>query len=199
MIIYILGCGAIGSNIAMNLAFDRRDENLMLIDFDKVEPRNYQFGTQQYFREQVGARKVEALTMNIYRATGGVKNIKFMEMKLWEKGGDSCYPAFSKDDLVIDCFDNYESRELIRRLSQQKSFDCFHVGFSPSMTFEICWNEDYKTPDDTHSEFDICEAQGARSFIQYVSGLATNVINTYLEKGDKLSMVGRKFGITKIE
>ncbi len=192
MKIYILGVGALGSNIAMNLAFDRRDDELILVDFDKIEARNYQFGTQQYFPEQNGLNKVEALQFNIYRFA---KNTK-VEIKN-ERFGDnsSCFPS----SLLIDCFDNYESREKARVFSELGKFNCLHIGFSPQMTFACEWNEDYRTYDDLKTDFDICEAEGARSFIQYVSGIATNIIIDYLKKGEKRSCVGNRYSIQEIK
>jgi hypothetical protein len=66
------------------------------------------------------------------------------------------------------------------------------------MTFEISWNETYKTPEDVHSNFDLCEAEGARSFIQSVAGTASNVILEYLKNGAKIELVGNRFKVTKI-
>lgn len=189
MKIYVLGIGAIGSNLTMNLAFDRRENELVIVDYDKVEARNYQFGTQQYIREQEGQSKVDALALNIYRATGRV--LKTVNHKLTGESG-----LFGNESqLWIDCFDNYESRKATKDLAKWKDFDCLHVGFSPEMTFEIMWNEQYEVPSDTHSDFDICEAQGARSFIQYVSGLATNIIIEFLITGKKKNLVGNRFSI----
>ena len=189
MKIYILGVGAIASNIAINLAFDRREDELVLVDYDKVEPRNYQFGTQQYERGQLGQNKVEALQFKIYQATGktvGVVNqmIKFKNDFLLT----STIPG-----LLIDCLDNYRAREIVREGSRLNHISCLHIGFSPQRTFAIEWNENYKTPTDIISDFDICQAPSARSFIQYVAGLATIVIIEFLTTGKKLEIVGNRF------
>lgn len=191
MKLYILGCGALGSNIAMNLVFDRRDDEFILVDFDKVEVRNYQFGTQQYLREQQGQKKVIALQFNIYRFTG--KKVEVEDKRIQDLD-------LLKADFVIDCLDNYEARNYVKNeFDKKKSLPCLHVGFSPLMTFEICWNENYQVPDDIKTDFDICEAEGARAFIHYVSGLATNVILEYLKSGSKIELIGNKFNVTKIE
>jgi len=195
MKLFILGCGALGSNIAMNLAFDRRDDMQVLIDFDKIEARNYRAGTQQFFPEQEGMSKVGALQFNLYKIARKL-NVVFLDKKFSSLRD---LEPLEKDDLLIDCFDNYEARDLIRRIAKAREMECVHVGFSPKMTFEICWNDSYETPETMEGGFDICEANGARSFLQYVTGLATNVVTEYLEKGVKVNLVGNKFSIQKIE
>lgn len=174
----------------MNLAYDCRDVELELVDFDKVELRNFQFGTQQYFKEQEGNFKVEALMFNIYKATGLRARAYVIEL-----GEDPL--AYEEDALVVDCLDNFKGREHVKNVLSPKN--CLHVGFSPEMTFEIAWNENYEVPsEDVMGDFDICGAEGARSFIHYVSGLATNVIIDFLKTGKKIDMVGSKYSVTKI-
>ena len=195
MKIYILGVGALGSNIAMNLAFDRRDDKLVLVDFDEVEARNYQFGTQQYLPAQNGLDKVDALKFNIYQIAGNSK-VESKNTKVQEGFLGTEKP---KDILFVDCLDNYEAREYIRDNAKYYKIDCLHAGFSPQMTFACEWNEDYRTYDDLKTDFDICEAEGARSFIQYVSGVTTNIIIDYLEKGEKKNCVGNRYSIQEIK
>lgn len=194
MKIYILGCGALGSNIAMNLAFDRRDDELVLVDFDKVEPRNYQFGTQQYLREQEGMEKTYALKFNIYKIASNSK-VEIRDNKVQEWG----FGFVEKNDLIVDCLDNYSARNYVANQCKDSKLTCVHAGFSPSMTFEIAWNENYQVPDDVKTDFDICEAEGARSFIQHVSGIATAVIIEYLKTGKKLDIIGNRFVARKVE
>lgn len=193
MKIYIIGIGALGSNVAMNLAFDAKDYEFILVDFDRVEARNYQFGTQQYFREQEGQLKIDALEFNLYKLAGYNK-IEVRENKVQEWG----FYFVEKGDLIIDCLDNYSARDYVTRACKDMRLECLHSGFSPSMTFEISWNENYNPPDDVVGKFDICEMQGARSFIQYVAGLTSNCIIEFLKNGNKLELVGNKFGATKI-
>lgn len=57
--VHIIGIGAIGSTIAVNLA-RMGVPQLSLYDFDHVEPKN--ISNQQYFQKDVGKTKLEALT-----------------------------------------------------------------------------------------------------------------------------------------
>lgn len=192
MKIYILGCGALGSNIAMNLAYDRRDDDLVLLDFDKVEPRNYQFGTQLYALEQRGRLKVDALSFNIWRATGRQPLI------IGEKISTEFYDLPEKG-LMIDCFDNHDARLSAKTIAALHDYPCLHVGFSPLLTFSIEWNANYEAPSDYKQDFDICTAQGARSFVHYVSGLATLTAIEFLETGEKKEFMGNRFSVQEIK
>jgi len=191
MKIYILGCGALGSNLAMNLAFDARNYDLVLWDFDKVEARNYDFGTQQYLREQLNLPKTNALSLLVYRATGK------LPVGINKKITDLNFHDFSEepDSLVVDCLDNYEARHIVLETCKIQQVSCLHVGFSPKFTFEISWNENYTVPDDMKGSFDICQMPGARSFVQYVSGVASDVIVDYLATGKKRDFVGNKYSV----
>lgn len=60
--IHIIGCGAIGSTLAVMLT-RLGLTNLVLYDFDAVESPN--IANQNYFESQIGMPKVEALKQNI--------------------------------------------------------------------------------------------------------------------------------------
>src|SRR3712207_6308846 len=63
----ICGAGALGSNLADNLA-RQGFASLRVIDHDRVEEHNV--GTQLYGESEVGVWKVEALRNRLFRAAG---------------------------------------------------------------------------------------------------------------------------------
>src|SRR5690242_13627459 len=63
----ICGAGALGSNLADNLA-RQGFARLRVIDHDRVEAHNV--GTQLYGESEVGLWKVDALRNRLFRATG---------------------------------------------------------------------------------------------------------------------------------
>ena len=191
--IAICGLGAIGSHIAKNLVFAGY-KDLLLIDKDKVEARNYQFGTQLYDPEQLGKNKTEALWFNIFRQTNVVvtnRNIDIAQMLKKQN--------FQDISLLVDCLDNYEARKATTAIGKDMKVPVLHVGFSPVFTYQIQWDGGYETPSDAKGHFDICEMQGARAFIEFVSGLATNILIDYLESGKLMSLIGNKYSITQIK
>ncbi len=63
----VIGCGATGSRIAMELA-KLGVENLHIWDFDIIESHNP--ANQLFYNEDIGKLKVEAIEDHIFRATG---------------------------------------------------------------------------------------------------------------------------------
>src|SRR6266436_2634052 len=63
----ICGAGALGSNLADNLA-RQGIRQLRVIDRDRIEEHNV--GTQLYGESEIGAWKVEVLRQRLFRAAG---------------------------------------------------------------------------------------------------------------------------------
>ena len=70
--VIIFGCGAAGANTLLNLISDLPDVNYTIVDYDKVEERNYRVGTQPYLKSHLGKHKTQALQM-ICRANANKK------------------------------------------------------------------------------------------------------------------------------
>jgi len=181
--IQILGAGSLGSNLALDLIADVPELELTVLDFDIVEARNFRTGVQVYDPEQEGMLKVEALQLLAYLKFD--KDIETRPVKLGERN----LALLEGYDLVVDCFDNIFSRQLVKEGADEKGYEVLHAGFSGLKTCHICWNEKYEVPD-RDSFIDICELPGARSFIQSVSGLTSLVIQRYLRNAEKLEVFG---------
>jgi len=192
MNIFCAGAGALGSNLVANLITQRQSPRITVLDFDKIERRNIQAGTQFYLPDQIGMSKVEALQYNLYKWFN--KKIEIYDIKLTLK---NC-PITSSFDLIIDTFDNYDGRRLTQEIGKMYKIDLLHLGFSQLMTFEIAWDENYEVPSDNVSEIDICEMSGARSFIQLVAGLGGMVVQEYIKNNKKLNFVGNSYNVRKI-
>jgi len=193
--ISIVGLGAIGSNLAMNLIADYKKDSFHIWDHGKIESRNLQAYTQAYFKEQLDMPKASALRINLYNLFNvEVKafNHHISESWILVKAGN-----VSNYDLIIDCLDNYEGRKVLFDYAKKFKIACLHIGFSPQLTFEICWNESYEVPQDAKG-LDICTLQGASSFVKYVSALASNVIQDFLRNGKKRNLIGNRFSIREI-
>ena len=102
---HILGCGAIGSSAAIQLA-RMGAENFALYDGDIVEQPNV--GVSQYNMKDVGKTKVECLYHHIINITEKRQNIDkyfgiFPRVTEW-------MPMSETNDIVILGFDNMKSR-----------------------------------------------------------------------------------------
>lgn len=198
MRILIAGVGAIGSNLTARLVSDLKGaHSITVLDKDTVESRNVTPGTQLYLPDQVGLSKVEALQFNIY---------KMYEREIEIENTNLIFPCqnlFHRFDLVIDCFDNYNSRSAIQlswKIENLKTNNCglLHIGFSDQFTYAVEWAENYTPPSDITTGFDICEMEGAAAFVNFVTSLGASVAEEYVNKGKKLEFVGGKFLLQEI-
>jgi len=102
---HILGCGAIGSSAAIQLA-RMGAENFGLYDGDTVEQPN--IGVSQYNIQDVGKTKVECLYHHIINITGVKETVDkyfghFPKDNPWQ-------PITEKNDIIILGFDSMSSR-----------------------------------------------------------------------------------------
>ena len=193
MKILICGLGAIGSNLTARLVADLKGEHaITLLDYDTVEERNVQAGTQFYTPDQIGMLKTEALQFNLYKwyqRRTTVRNENILDVS-----------ALDVDDydLVIDCFDNTRARNRLFSFGSRNETEVLHVGFSDNFTFAIEWNDNYVVPTDING-LDICELPGAAAFVNIVSSMGAMVAEEYVLKKNKMEVTGGKFVHTLIK
>src|SRR5687767_11036542 len=104
MRIVFCGVGALGSNAAVlcrNL-----EAELAFIDFDRVESKNLL--AQAYVKPSVGKNKAEALKLQLANFHG--RKSESFGVKLTADNVDA---LCGKADLLVDCFDNAASRQLL--------------------------------------------------------------------------------------
>lgn len=198
MKILICGAGALGSNLVANLVADLRGEhNITVLDKDVVAERNIQAGTQFYFIDQVGQLKVEALQYNIYKWFE--REIQILNVFL---NVGNMYSILDNYDLIIDCFDNKDGRRTLQSFWEdsevEKNPQVLHAGFSRHFTFAIEWAKSYLVPEDISSKFDICEMEGASSFVKMVSALTSSVVQEFVRSDRKVEMIGNRTSFIKM-
>jgi molybdopterin-synthase adenylyltransferase len=170
--IVVCGAGAVGSNLAENLARQGAG-GLRLVDMDRIEEHN--IGTQIWAIEDVGAFKAEAARNLIFRATG--IEIEAIARELTERNARK---LLNDADLVIDGFDNSQSRRLVKEHCAGQGLPCLHVGLNADYA-EVIWNEIYRVPADVAG--DVCDYPLARNLILMAVAVATETILTFLSTG----------------
>jgi sulfur carrier protein ThiS adenylyltransferase len=95
----IAGCGGLGSTVAVALVRSGVGE-LVLVDFDVVEPSN--LNRQQFFVDQIGQSKVEALGSTLARINPYVTLVRHRE-RLTKALAPT---IFGGCDVVAECFDH---------------------------------------------------------------------------------------------
>jgi sulfur carrier protein ThiS adenylyltransferase len=102
----IAGAGGLGSNIAVALARAGVGK-LVIADFDRVEPSN--LNRQQYFVDQVGERKVEALRENLL-AINPYSIYEVHDVRINRRNAGT---IFGRVDVLVEAFDKAEAKEML--------------------------------------------------------------------------------------
>lgn len=179
--ILLLGCGALGSNLADLLA-KQGYSSLTCLDFDVVEARN--FGTQAFGKMDVGRNKAVQVQTNIFRRLG-IK-VEAVSKKLTRDNIKLLKPF----DLVVDMFDNWDSRELVREYCWANSIPCIHSGMAAIGFLGVKWNtQDSFTgyPSEKQEENAPCEYPLAANLVMLCVAVTAEIINRYVDRGEKMN------------
>ncbi|MEW6428323.1 MAG: sulfur carrier protein ThiS adenylyltransferase ThiF [Thermodesulfobacteriota bacterium] len=119
----IMGLGGLGSVVAVALARIGVGR-LILADYDVVEPSN--LNRQQYFIDQVGMAKTEALRSNLARINPYIA----VETRNVELDGDLIVATFSGVDALAECFDSARMKAVALRTVLTRMAGTAYVGAS---------------------------------------------------------------------
>jgi len=175
MQITVCGGGAVGSNLVENLS-RQGFKALTVIDDDRVEPHN--IPTQVWSRREIGLYKAAALKNIVFNICGGA--VQTVTSRL-EAGNIKKHLASAR--LVVDGFDNSDSRRLVHDYCKAEKKPCLHVGLAKDYA-EVIWNESYHVPRDVVGQ-DVCEYPMARNTILLAVAVASDVIVRYVATGSR--------------
>ena len=113
----IAGVGGLGSNVAVALARLGVGQ-LILADFDLVEPSN--LNRQQYFIDQIGMPKVEALKANLKRINPWVQ----IEIFAGRIDAGNLGKIFTDVDVMVEAFDAPDQKALLTATHLKQAPDC---------------------------------------------------------------------------
>lgn len=170
----LCGAGAVGSNLADNLARQGL-AHLRVIDHDRVEEHNV--STQLYGESEVGTWKVEALRNRLFRAVGVEVDAVRKELN-----ADNAKQLLRESDLVIDAFDNSKSRQLVQDHCRTAGAHCLHVGLHADYC-EVIWDEHYRVPRDVAG--DVCDYPLARNLVLLSVAVASEAVIRFVATGEK--------------
>ena len=173
-LITICGAGALGSNLADNLA-RQGFRNLRVIDRDRVEEHN--ISTQLYGASDVGAWKAEVLRNRLFRCVE--IEIDTITKALEERNARKLLKGSA---IVIDTFDNSDSRQLVQRQCRDARIECLHVGLYADYC-EVIWDDHYRVPRDVAG--DVCGYPLARNLVLLSVAIASETVVRYLLTGTR--------------
>ena len=181
--IWVGGCGALGSNIAEGLA-RHGVQSFILVDYDRIEASN--LGTQPWYSEEIGSMKAATLSKRLYRIN------KAKTAVITQRFDGTAFNKFLPDKVLpnnkyvlVDAFDNFETRKLVKDFRQGFGGDCVHSGMSGDGYGEVVWDEKYVIPSKKSQGVDVCEYPLARNLVIFVSTLCTEAIIDWILTGKK--------------
>lgn len=175
--VLLCGGGALGSWLSDLLARQGYWSQTVL-DRDKVEDVN--FGTQNFGKADVGRPKATQIRTNAFRRYGVV--VRDVVKSLTKDNVKSLVKGF---DLVVDLFDNGESRELLRAACDSGKIPCLHSGVAAMGYFLIQWNERYIAPPTVDKNDAPCDYPLAANLVLMCVAVTAEVINRFFESGEK--------------
>lgn len=134
MLIGVLGCGSLGSNLALRLSDKFGDTiKFKLLDFDRIEEEN--LGNQPWLDVNIGQRKITVLASWMYKKSK-------TESKLYHKKITKVTELreFGDVDIVVDTFDNNAARKLSLEFCEHGNITAIHCGFAEGV-FMSKWDE----------------------------------------------------------
>lgn len=178
--IAILGCGAIGSNLAISLA-RRGFRQFRLVDNDRIDEHN--ISTQPWSEQDLGSLKVHTLTNYLLLIAGLSEHayITGWSKRITSKGQLLSWIS-SDTNLIVDTFDNSASRQIAQELS--RNYPVLHAGMSADKTAEITWAERYTVPPDVELA-DPCNYPLSRTLVELTVIAASEAILDFLLNGKK--------------
>ncbi len=116
-LVLLLGCGALGSQVANNLA--RAGVNLRIVDRDIVEESNLH--RTLFSRNDIGKPKAEAMEEILDRSSEVDVEVVVDDFSSFN------WDSYVEDvDIVVDCSDNMSTRYLLNRVSLKESIPWIH-------------------------------------------------------------------------
>lgn len=185
--ICVCGAGALGSNLIMALAQEGY-QHIDVIDFDRVEKDNAY--TQIYGIRDNGAKKVQALRGIIAKKLG--LNIGIQDIKLTEQNVKKLLQGYN---LIVDTFDNWESRALVQNFCIQKSIHCVHAGMNENGYSEIRWKDTYNISKYNIEQKDLCVYPLAGPLVHMTVAILQTVVTHYVITRKQIS---RSFSLRDI-
>ena len=179
MKILFCGGGALGSH-ALFLARDLEHE-LAVIDFDRVETKN--LASQWFVKQMVGKNKATALKtqlLNFYEV-----KLQDYTVKLTALNADAILGAA---DLLVECFDNAESRRVVQNFVRSRQKPCVHAGLAANGEFGVVrWDEHFAIDDEGVPGQATCEGRGFLPLILRVSSSLVASLQFYLADKRKVN------------
>lgn len=181
MKILICGVGALGSTAAL---FCRSmDVELAFVDFDRVETKN--LSAQSFVKQSLGKNKATALKMQLWNFYGRKSEAHGVRLS-----ADNIDVLCGGADLLVDCFDNAASRELLSGFARAHDVPLVHAAISANGDFGLVrWDERFVADAEDHEGQQTCEGGEHLPFIGVVAASLARVIQDFVSSQRRRDLI----------
>jgi hypothetical protein len=188
MRIVFCGVGALGSTTA--LLCRNVEAELVFVDFDRVESKNLL--AQAYVKQSLGKNKAQALKLQLKNLWG--KSSQAFGVRLT---ADNVVELCGQADLLVDCFDNAASRELLSGYAQESGTPLVHGAIAADGAFGIVrWDERFSADAEDEEGQATCEGGEHLPFIGLVSATLARAVQDFVKDGTRRDSMIALGGVT---
>jgi molybdopterin/thiamine biosynthesis adenylyltransferase len=174
--ITVCGAGALGSNFIHEIV-RQGAYTIKVIDFDRVEEHN--ISTQMYGYSHIGQLKVRSIQSLIWMLFN--LQIRTYSRELTNRNAEQ---ELKGSELVIDTFDNPESRNLVIDTCNRLNIPCLHLGMSEDGHYgNAIWDIIYYHKGKSGFN-DPCEVPATRNLISIVVAMGCELVIEYVKTGE---------------
>ncbi len=183
------GVGALGSTTAF---FCRNlDATLRLVDFDRVESKNLL--AQWFIKQSVGKNKADALRLqlsNFYGIKAEAFGVRVTDKNVAE--------LMTPGNLLIDCFDNHESRSLLSSYARDNDKPLLHAAISGDGTFGLVrWDSRFEADREDEEGQATCEGGEHLPLIGLLGATVARTIQDFVQTGEMHDSMVSLGGVTR--
>jgi len=178
MKILFCGGGALGSHALLTgrgLAREAAVTGLGVVDFDRVETGNLR--SQWFVKPMVGKHKATALKLQLLNFHGVTLNDYPVRLT-----ADNIGTLFADAGLVVDCFDNAASRQLVQDHVRAHELPCVHAGLAADGAFGVVrWDSAFVIDHEDTPGQPTCQGGNHLPIITHASAALVQSISWWLQ------------------
>lgn len=177
MKILFCGVGALGSHavvLCRNL-----DAEIVLVDGDRVETKN--LAAQAYVKPSLGKNKADALKLQLANFHG--RKVEAFGVRLVDS---NIATIAASADLLVDAFDNAESRRMLSTWATSANKPLVHAGISGDGTFGIVrWDARFTADEEDAPGQPTCEGGAHLPLVAAIGATMARTVQDFVERGER--------------
>jgi hypothetical protein len=171
------GVGALGSTAVVLCR--SLDVDLRLVDFDRVESKN--LAAQAFVKQSLGKPKAEALKLQLFNFWS--KKVEALNVRVV---ADNVAAVCAEADLVVDCFDNRASREVLSAHCRAAGLPLLHAAMAGDGSFGMVrWDERFAPDTEDQAGQATCEGGEHLPFIGVLGATLARAIQDFVATGGR--------------